>query len=504
MLVRRRFLLPATVAATLLLTVPASAAEPTPGAPGAGDPYYPDYGNGGYDVSHYDLRLRYQPRNDRLRGTATLLLTARQDLSRFNLDFALDVSEVRVNGRPAMFAATGAHELEVTPDRSLTEGQRATVVVRYAGTPSKVQVNGFTSWHRTPDGGVAANEPEAAWWWFPSNDHPTDKATYDVSVAVPDGSRALSNGVLTSQRSTAGWTRWNWRSSEPQATYLATLAVGRFDVTTDTTADGLPVLNAYSPDLGATEGAARASIERTGEVTEWLEQYFGGYPFHSLGGYVPHTDTGYALETQTRPFYSPRKFENGANVSVVVHEMAHQWYGNNVSLRRWSDIWLNEGFASYAEWLWSEHAGEGTVEELAAYAYASVPADDDFWTVKPGDPGPDDQFHGAVYDRGAMALQALRTEIGDRDFFAVLKGWQREHAGGDASIDDFVAYAERKSGEGLGGLFDTWLFQPSKPAVGPNGEDGSTERSAASAAVPERPKSWAKIQKSHEGGHGHR
>ncbi|MDT0380016.1 M1 family metallopeptidase [Streptomyces sp. DSM 42041] len=501
---RRTFLAPAAAAATLMLAIPASAAEPTPGAPGVGDPYYPDYGNGGYDVAHYDLRLRYQPRNDRLKGTATLLVKATQDLSRFNLDFALDVREVRVNGRVADVAATGAHELEVTPDRPLTNGQRATVVVRYAGTPSEVEVNGFTSWHRTPDGGVAANEPEAAWWWFPSNDHPTDKATYDVSVAVPDGTQAVSNGVLASQRSEAGWTRWNWRSTEPQATYLATLAVGKFDLTTDTTAGGLPVLNAYSRELGPHEGAARASIERTGEVTEWLEGYFGAYPFHAIGGYVPDTDTGYALETQTRPFYSPRKFQHGSNVSVVVHEMAHQWYGNSVSLERWSDIWLNEGFASYAEWMWSEHAGEGTVEELAAYAYDSVPADDDFWTVKPGDPGPENQFHGAVYNRGAMALQALRTEIGDRDFFAVLKGWQRKHAGGDASIDEFVAYTERKSGEQLDALFGTWLFQPSKPAVGPNGGAGGADRSAASAGVPDQPESWKKIQAAHEGGHGHR
>ncbi|MCF6525200.1 M1 family metallopeptidase [Streptomyces sp. JJ36] len=503
---RQRLLAPGALAAALLLAAPASAAEPGPGAPGVGDPYYPSYGNGGYDVGHYDLRLTYRPETDRLNGTATLLATATEDLTRFNLDFALDVREVRVNGRPAEFATSGAHELEITPDRPLTKGQRLTVVVRYTGVPSRVEVNGWTSWHRTPDGGVAANEPEAAWWWFPSNDHPTDKATYDVSVAVPDGTQAISNGVLTSQRSRAGWTRYSYRSDHPQATYLATLAVGRFDVTTDVTEDGLPVLNAYSVDLGPHEGAARASIERTPEVTEWLEGYFGRYPFNALGGYVPDTGTGYALETQTRPFYSPRQFARGSNVSVVVHEMAHQWYGNHVSVHGWDDIWLNEGFATYAQWLWSEHEGEGTADELAAYAYASVPAEDAFWTVPPGDPGPENQFHRAVYDRGAMALHALRKRIGDRDFFTLLKSWPAERGGGDATIRDFLHHAERVSGTPLAGLFDTWLHQPSKPAHGPNEAAGPAARNGgtAPAAAPGQPESWRKIRTARHGHHGHR
>ncbi|MEU3192425.1 M1 family metallopeptidase [Streptomyces sp. NPDC006992] len=483
---RHRLIVPgAAAAALLLLAAPASAAEPTPGAPGAGDPYYPDYGNGGYDVSHYDLRLTYRPKTDELAGTATLLATARQDLSRFNLDFALDVTEVRVNGKKARFGTAGAHELRITPAEPLTEGEKATVVVRYHGTPSKVKVDGFTSWHRTPDGGVAANEPESAWWWFPSNDHPTDKASYDVSVAVPEGTQALSNGTLQSQRTRAGWTRFNWRSRAPQATYLATLAVGRFDITTSETDSGLPVINAYSKDLGEHEGAARASVERTAELTEWLEGYFGSYPFDALGGYVPNTDTTFALETQTRPFYSPDDFADGSNTSVVVHEMAHQWYGDSVSVKGWKDIWLNEGFARYAQWLWSEDQGEGTAQELADYAYASHPADDPFWKVAPGDPGPDNQFHRAVYDRGAMALQALRNRIGDKDFLALLKGWPKAHRGGNAEVGDFVAYAEKVSGKPLAGLFDTWLYQPSKPAA---------PASAFTAGrAPERPRSWKQI-----------
>ncbi|MFD0395398.1 M1 family metallopeptidase [Streptomyces nogalater] len=488
----RRIIAPgALAAASVLLAIPASAASYTPGAPGIGDPYYPYYGNGGYDVSHYDLRLQYQPKTDELQGTATILAKTTQDLSRFDLDFLLDVSEVRVNGTRAAFTTSGEHELVVTPKTPLPKGTPVTIVVRYHGVPSAKSAYGFTSWHRTPDGGVAANEPEAAWWWFPSNDHPTDKATYDVSVSVPDGTQAISNGTLQSTSSRLGWTRYNWRQNKPQATYLATLGLGRFDITTSTSDGGVPVVNAYSKDLGDHEGAARASVERTGEIVDWLSDYFGPYPFSS-GGYVPNTTTGYALETQSRVYYSPRQFANGTNTSLVVHELAHQWYGDYVSVKGWKDIWINEGFARYAQWLWSEHEGEGTTQELADYVYASHPADDAFWTIAPGDPGPDHQFAGAVYDRGALAIQALRNEIGDDAFFAILKGWPKEHAYGNASVADFQRYAERVSGKPLAALFDTWLFQPSKP-VAP-----SARALVKTGTAVAQPKSWKKIEATNE------
>ncbi|NEA45007.1 M1 family metallopeptidase [Streptomyces sp. SID10815] len=492
----RRILAPGVLAAaSLLLAIPASAASYSPGAPGIGDPYYPDYGNGGYDVSHYDLRLKYQPATDELEGTATLSARTTQDLSSFDLDFLLDVSEVRVNGTKAAFTSSGQHELVVTPKTPLAKGTAVTVVVRYSGVPSTKSAYGFTAWHRTPDGAVAADEPEAAWWWFPSNDHPSDKATYDVSVAVPDGNQAISNGTLQATASQLGWTRYSWRQNKPQATYLATLALGKFDVTTGVSEGGVPVINAYSKDLGDNDGAARASVERTGEIVDWLSGYFGPYPFSAAGGYVPNTTTGYALETQGRVFYSPKQFAKGANVSLIVHELGHQWYGDDVSVKGWKDIWLNEGFATYAQWLWSEHEGEGTAQQLADYVYASHPADDPFWTVAPGDPGADNQFDDAVYDRGAAAIQALRNEVGDTAFFRILKGWPTAHAYGNASVADFQKYAEQISGKPLAALFDTWLFQPTKPAAAASSR--SLAAAKPGAALPQ-PKSWKKIESAHE------
>ncbi|WP_406207524.1 M1 family metallopeptidase [Kitasatospora sp. NBC_01560] len=510
---RKRLIVSAAAGAlALLLTVPASAAPFAPGAAGIGDPYYPTAGNGGYDVSHYDIRLKYQPATDELEGTATILATTTQDLSRFNLDFALSVKEVLVNGRTAKFAATGESELEITPARPLAKGSPVTVVVRYADKPGKVERGGYSAWLRTPDGGVAANEPEGAAWWYPSNDHPTDKATFDVSVLVPDGTQAISNGILTGQSSQAGWTRYNWRQTKPQATYLATLAIGRFDLRTDTTPGGLPVVTAYSKDLGDNDGAARASVERTGELVDWLSGYFGPYPFDSIGGYVPNVPTGYALETQTQIFYSPAQFSRGSNTSTVVHELAHQWYGDSVSVQRWSDIWLNEGFARYSQWLWSEHEDEGTAQELADYVYASYPADNAFWTVEPGDPGADHQFSGAVYDRGAVAVQALRNTVGDEAFFRILKGWPTERKFGNAAIQQFQAYAEKISGKPLAELFNTWLFTASKPPLNSAGVPAAAAPAGVAGlapgakAGPQEPKSWKKIQETnsvHDNGQAH-
>ncbi|TNC28583.1 M1 family metallopeptidase [Amycolatopsis alkalitolerans] len=481
----------ATGIATTLLTATASAA-PAPGAPGVGDPYYPYAGNGGYDVSHYDVRLTYQPATDRLSGTTTILAKATQDLSSFDLDFGLHVNSVLVDNVPAAFHADPDEngELVVTPAEPLAANQPLTVVVDYADTPSKVVIDGYTAWKKTPDGALAVDEPQNSQWWFPANDHPTDKATYDISVEVPDDVAALSNGTLvrkTKQR--AGWTRWNWRSTQPEATYLATLEVGAFEVNQSTTPDGKPFITAYDPATGESLDAAKASVERTPEIDDFLATQFGPYPFEARGGVVS-TGLNFALEAQTRPVYSSKFFVAGSNTSVIAHENAHQWFGDAVSLGRWSDIWLNEGFASYAEYLWSEHESEGTPAELAQYVYDSHPADDAFWHVLPGDPGAANQFDDAVYDRGALALQALRTAVGDEAFFKILQGWVAGHSGGAARIQQFIALAERISGKPLQDLFTTWLFRPAKPAAGPNG--ASTFHAAAA------PKSYPAIHRTHE------
>ena len=481
----------ATALALLGTAVPAQAA-PAPGAPGLGDEYFPDYGNGGYDVSHYDIRLRYYPDTDTLTGTTTILATATQDLSSFDLDFVLDTQSVLVNNRAATFARQGDHELVVTPPRTLSAGQSMTVVVQYSGVPSSKVAAGFTAWERTPDGALALGEPEIAWWWYPSNDHPQDKATFDVSVMVPDGTKVISNGVQPRQPTAEllGWSRWYWRSVKPQATYLTFVAIGQYDTTTDTAPNGQPVLNAYSHLLSpAAADAARSSVERTAEVIDWESSVFGPYPFEAQGGVVaPPGVLGFALENQTRPVYADGFFRAGANMSVIVHENAHEWFGDSVSVAQWKETWLNEGFASYAEWLWSEKEGEGTAQEIFDYLYAQYPATSSIWTTKPADPGPAGIFSSSVYDRGAMTLHQLRLAVGDDAFFEILRTWAADHKYSNGTTAEFTALAEKISGRQLDDLFQAWLYTASKPVL----------PGVSALATPKEPKSWPQISQTHE------
>lgn len=489
----------ATVVAVSMLTAPAGAADAggtpggqdtggTPGGQSIGDPYYPTDGNTGYQVDHYDLRLNYTPGADHLAGTATILATATQDLSSFSFDFGLHADSVLVDSAPAMYHEQDG-KLVVTPRRDHPEGQPMTVVVRYHGTPSKVTMHGNKLWVATKDGALAAQEPHIAAFWYPVNDHPLDKATYDVSVAVPDGTQVVSNGSFEGTgKQRAGATRWNWRSVEPQAPYLTFLAIGNYDVRHEQAPNGQPFVTAYENDLGASKPAAVASVERTPEILRWESGRFGPYPFHAQGGVVS-THLGFALEDQTRPVYSAKFFADGADPYVIVHENAHQWFGDSVSIASWRDIWLNEGFAGFAEWLWSEHTGEGTTAQLADYSYTQHDADDPFWQVLPADPGPEHQFSDAVYDRGAMALEAFRARVGDDAFFATLRDWAAGHRNGNGTIEQFIALAEQDSGQPLYDLFHTWLFTKGKPAVAPSGAT-APHAMAASAA----PGSYAKIE----------
>lgn len=482
------------IAVLLTMGTADAGAAPSAGAAGVGDPYYPYAGNGGYHVSHYDIRLTYDPATDLLKGTTAIVAKTTQDLSSFDLDFGLSTSSILVNNVPAKFHSDPNEngELVVVPSRPLKARQDITVVVTYADTPSKVVIDGYTAWKKTPDGALGVDEPQNSQWWYPANDHPTDKATYDIAVEVPDNVVALSNGTLRgNDKQRAGWTRWNWRSTHPETTYSTTLEVGAFGVRQAKTPDGKPFITAYDPALGDSADAAMASVERTPEIDAFLATQFGPYPFEAEGGVVSN-GLNFALEAQTRPVFSGKFFAKGSNTSVVAHENAHQWFGDDVSLGRWSDIWLNEGFASYAEYLWAEHEGEGTAAELAQYTYDKYPAGDKLWQVLPGDPGAANQFDAAVYDRGAMALQALRTGVGDEAFFRILRIWAVQHRGGSARIDDFIALSERVSGKSLRDLFTTWLFTVGTPAVGPNGPT----MTAAKVSAP--PKAYPEIERTHQ------
>jgi aminopeptidase N len=436
--------------------------EPMPGAAGLGDRYFPDAGNGGYDVVNYRLEIRYAPATGELDGHAVLTTVAVQALSRFNLDFGeLAISALDVDGTPAAYHRAGPTELEVTPARPIRRAARFTVDVRYRGTPGAAPLDhGFI---RTGDGAVVAGEPASSTDWFPANDHPRDKATYDFAITVPEGLTAVANGVSGGNESAGGWTTWRWQEHAPMATYLATMAVGHFRLTTRTGAGGLPVVSAIADTLPSEQ--ADVAIGRSAEIVEYLSSVFGPYPFDTVGGIVPDAPKlGFALETQTRPVYSSVFFTRGSQLDrtfVVAHELAHQWFGDSVSVREWQDIWLNEGFATYAQWLWGEHVGLGTVQESFDAQYNRDAAA--LWSTPPGDPGAKSLFHQSVYQRGAMTVHALRLAVGDDAFFRILKDWTAGHRYGTGTTAELVALAERVSGHSLRSLFDAWLLGTVKP-----------------------------------------
>jgi aminopeptidase N len=447
------------------------AAPPAPGAEGVGDPYFPRAGNGGYDVTGYDIQVRYDPVTDRLVGTTTVAARVTSNLSRFNLDLKLPASAVEVNSRPATIRQYDG-ELQVTPAQPVRVGESMTVRVDYAGVPSDLPSSSgdIQPWTRTPDGAVAVGQPDSAAWWYPSNDHPSDKATMTVTVTVPAGVEAISNGALLGGPEPAepGWQRWRWQAAEPMATYLSFVAFGQYDLVRRDTPVG-PYLAAYAQALDPeTAAAARGSVERTPEIVEFLSGIFGPYPFAQLGGVVPDApDMIFALEAQTRPVYAPIFFVGAEDTTVVVHELTHQWFGDSVSVQSWRDIWLNEGFATYAEWLYSERTGGPSAQQIARERYQSIPADADFWRVPPGNPGPAGVLDSPVYIRGGMALQALRAQVGDEDFFAALRTWATERRDGNGTVADFLAVVERVSGEQVDDVAETWLFRGERPGSAP-------------------------------------
>ncbi|MEU4780094.1 M1 family metallopeptidase [Micromonospora sp. NPDC023633] len=432
------------------------------GAAGAGDEYFPTYGNGGYDVSRYTVKVRYDPAEDRLTGTTTVQAAATSDLSAFNLDLAgLTVRSVTVDGAPAKHGRKG-DELVVTPARGLIAGNGFVAEIAYEGEPEPLrnEALGLGGFLHTDEGAIALGQPESASTWFPVNDHPSDKAAYDFEITVPKGLTAVSNGVPAGKSTAGDWTTWKWAERSPMASYLSMVVVGRFRIT-EGEHKGRPVFHAVTADLP--EGAADRSIADTVEVADYLESVFGPYPFGAYGGVViSDARIRYALETQSRPVYSASFFSGGENTGVVAHELAHQWFGNSVSLAKWQDIWLNEGLATYAEWLWAEHDGGRTAQQEFDARYAG--SSGQVWRTPPGEPGAANLFSESVYQRGGMTVHALRVAVGDRVFFEILKTWAAQKRDGNATTAEFVALAERVSGAQLDDLLEAWLYGTERPA----------------------------------------
>jgi aminopeptidase N len=481
---------------------------PQPGADGLGDPYDRQLGNGGYDAQHYALDLEVDVGGNTVSGTVTMRAVATQDLSAFNLDFVgndirhLLVDDVPVDYvrdpapehsggltvrpgqsssafQPPRTLETQGRELTVFPIEPLHSGQAFTVELSYSGSPQPFYSRAVwfpMGWNHYEGGIFVASEPDAASSWFPVNDHPLDKATYTFEVTVSEPYVVAANGLLEEVIDNGATNTYVWEASDPLASYLVTVNIAEYVLQTEEGPDGLPIRNFFPPELA---DDAAFDFGRTAEMIELFSGLFGPYPFESYGVAIVG-DVPFALETQTLSVFSSG-LVTGERLAeeVVAHELAHQWFGDSVSPSYWSDIWLNEGFATYAQLLWLDHAeGRRVFDERIRTMYDAVsgtiwqdrpPDEVREWLAAryppPGEPPHDDLFNGGVYDRGALTLHALRLRVGDEVFFDILRTYHDRYRYGTAATADFISVAEQISGQELGRFFQSWLNEQAVPAI---------------------------------------
>jgi aminopeptidase N len=423
------------------------------------DSLFPEQGSSRYNVKHYAIKLSYQTSGE-IKAKTTVIAKTKKRLKSFSLDLeGLTVDAVKVNGHRADFSRRD-NKLIIKPSKVL-DG-RFSVTIKYHGKPvTHIDPDGSSEgWIPTDDGATTLNEPVGAMTWFPNNNTPRDKATFDMKITVPAKLEVAGSGDLWSVRKHDGQETWRWLQPHQQATYLAMISIGNYEVYQSTmrttTGRTLPIWSFIEPKLG-TQAAARALIPK---AIRFLERRFGPYPFNSAGIVVKDIGVGYALETQNRPVFDIQEGE--VHELINVHEWAHQWYGNSVTLSDWRDIWLNEGFAGYAEWLWTAARGGPSTAEQFQQAYDDPDTD---WSVPPIVTDPRELFDSMIYLRGTMTLEALRQEVGSRDFFVILRRWAQENKYGNVSTADFIALSERVSGEQLDAFFKAWLEVPERPAL---------------------------------------
>jgi aminopeptidase N len=468
-----------TPEAKSIVTPAASPTQPTqqigaspPGCPPAlmpqvsrdsiGDPLYPQLGNSGYDVQHYAIDLSADVAKGTISATTTIEAKALQDLQAFNLDFkGLTIARITVNGASARYTRT-EHELTITPAQPLKDGGNFTVAVSYNGVPATPAAGEdvfAAGWTHYDKGVYVAGEPSGASNWYPVNDHPCDKAAYTVNVTVPKPYVVASNGLLQKTTSNGNTTTYLWSTQYPVASYLATVDIAEFDLQTVQGPNGLPVRNYFEHTVTSDVRDAFAQIP---QMIAFFSDRFGAYPFEAYGVVVPDVKLGFALETQTLSL-----FGNDVNArrvwpgEVVAHELAHQWFGDSVSLKDWKDIWLNEGFATYAQWLWVEHVeGPQALQQRVQEMHNVVKEQK---MLPPGEPTADDLFNQGVYLRGGLTLHALRVKVGDEVFFRILRTYFERYKYGNANTQDFIAVAEQVSGQRLGDFFNAWLYAEDEP-----------------------------------------
>ncbi len=432
------------------------------GAVSADDPYLPESGNGGYRISRYELELSYRVNSNRLSGKASLSGVTTQPLSRLSLDLVgLQVSKVSINGRRAARFSTRSNKLFIWPDKQIPIRASLAIEINYGGSPGpRSGPWGELGWEELTDGVLVAGQPNGAPTWFPCNDHPSEKASYLISVSTDSPYRVVSNGTLIKQTRRASQTTWVYDQPEPMASYLATVQIGQYEqlqVAAKPVSQQAAVPTRVREEFGHDFGRQPAMMATFSEL-------FGPYPYPSYTVVVADDDLEIPLEAQGVSIFGRNHLDGQrGHERLVAHELAHQWFGNSLTIDGWQHIWLNEGFACYAEWLWAEAVGHSSAEQLARLTWqrlSDLPQD-----LVIAAPGAKLMFDDRLYKRGALTLHSLRLALGEQMFFEMLRDWTDRHRHGSVNTELFISHAARFRRQSLAGLFNAWLFEPALPGL---------------------------------------
>ncbi|GGB36887.1 putative peptidase M1, membrane alanine aminopeptidase [Flexivirga endophytica] len=423
------------------------------------DPYLPGHGDPSYTVDHYDLDIDYTLLGNRLDGRATLTVRSLVD----GLDsLTLDLHHLKVVSVRGVRTTRHTHRrgrLVLQLAEPLASGQTAEVIVAYRGVPKVVRDKaGDAGWEELEDGAIVASQPGGAPSWFPCNDRTDAKATYRITIAAPADYYVVANGVRTDRRRRSSRTVWSYEQRELMAPYLATVQIGLY-AEHEISGCSVPLSGVVAPSLRARFDEAFADQPRM--IAEF-ERLFGPYPFATYRAVVTTDELEIPLEAQGLSVFGSNLLDRDwESQRLIAHELAHQWFGNAVTLRLLRDIWLHEGFACYSEWLWSEASGNGTADERARRHHAELA--DLKQNVVLGDPGVDDVFDDRVYKRGALALHAIRLTCGDTAFFGMLRAWVERHRYGNVTTAEFEALVDELCGSSAAGLVHGWVYSTDLP-----------------------------------------
>jgi aminopeptidase N len=425
------------------------------------DTLYPGVGSVELDALHYALDVTWDAGAARLSATEAVLFRAVATSSHVELDLArpLTVGQVWLDGSAVPFEHLGK---DLVVDAGVRAGSRHLLRLTYAGTPEPVVAPtdrsdfSTTGWTVAADGTVwTMQEPYGAYSWYAVNDHPSDKAYYDVTIRAPGGEVGVSNGDLRSRTTSEGHTVTRWHLPEPAAAYLITLAIGRFHQTRLTGPHDLP-MSLWTP-------AGRPGIVRrlryAPRAVACLERLLGRFPFPSLGVLVVPANS--AMETQSMLTLGDSRYTLSRD--TLVHEIAHQWYGDTVSPDDWSDLWMNEGMATYlAEAVWAgDHGPQTRTEILRSWSWAAAGMRSRYGP--PADYRPGTFGEGNAYYIPALMWDTIRQRLGDEEFWSLAARWPASHRFTSRGRDTLAAWWSKESGRDLTPVFHAWLLGPDEP-----------------------------------------